>query len=61
MDAALDRAGDQTFFGLCEFGIAEGNDDTLTRQKFYIAIELHELHYLRALYRFRPKIHERNE
>jgi hypothetical protein len=30
MDAALDRAGDERFFGLRKFGIAEGNDDTLT-------------------------------
>jgi hypothetical protein len=31
MDTALDRAGDERFFGLREFGVAEGSDDALTR------------------------------
>jgi hypothetical protein len=31
MDTALDRAGDERFFGLREFGVAEGGDDSLTR------------------------------
>jgi len=42
MDAALDRAGDERFFGLREFGIAEGNDNSLTRQTITIAIGLNE-------------------
>ena len=29
MDAAFDRAGDEKFFGLREFGVAEGSDDAL--------------------------------
>ena len=31
MDAALNRAGDERFFGLREFGVAEGSDDALAR------------------------------
>ena len=58
MGAALNRAGDERFFGLWEFGIAKGNDDALTMQNIAIAIGLNEL---RALYRFGPKIYERNE
>jgi hypothetical protein len=31
MDTAFDRACDERFFGLREFGVAEGSDDALTR------------------------------
>jgi hypothetical protein len=31
MDTAFDRACDERFLGLREFGVAEGSDDALTR------------------------------
>ena len=61
MDASLDRAGDERFFGLWEFGVAEGSDDALARQTITIAIGMNELNELRAFYRFSPKIHARNK
>jgi hypothetical protein len=61
MDASLDRAGDERFFGLWEFGVAEGSDDALARQTITIAIGMNELKELRAFNRFCPKIHVRNK
>ena len=61
MDTALDRAGDERFFGLREFGVAEGSDDALTGEPIAIAIGMNELNKLRALDRFCPKIHVRNK
>jgi hypothetical protein len=46
MDTALDRAGDGGFFGLWEFGVAEGSDDALARQAIAIAIGMNELNEL---------------
>jgi hypothetical protein len=37
MDTALVGAGDERFFGLWEFGVAEGSDDVLARQHIAIA------------------------
>jgi hypothetical protein len=61
MDTAFDHAGNERFFGLRKFGVAEGNDDALTRQSVAIAIGVNELDEPRALYEFYPKIHERKE
>jgi hypothetical protein len=60
MDAAFDRAGDERFFGLREFGVAEGSDDALARQAIAITIGTNELNGLRALDRFSPKIYSCN-
>jgi hypothetical protein len=61
MDTAFDRACDERFFGLWEFGVAEGSDDALTRQTIAIAIGMNELKELRAFDGFSPKIHALNK
>ena len=57
MDAALDRAGNESFFGLWDSGIAKGGDDLLAREPFAIAIGMNELNEPRAADDFCSKKH----
>jgi hypothetical protein len=61
MDATLDGAGDEGFFGLGKFGVAEGGDNALTSQTIAITIGMNELNELGALDGFGSKIHARNK
>jgi hypothetical protein len=57
MDAALDRAGNESFFGLWDSGIAKGGDDLLAGEPFAIAIGMNELNEARAADDFCSKKH----
>jgi hypothetical protein len=57
MNAALDRAGNDSFFGLWDSGIAKGGDDLLAREPFAIAIGMNELNEARAADDFCSKKH----
>jgi hypothetical protein len=60
MDAALDRAGNESFFGLWDSGIAKGSDDLLARESFAITIGMNELNEARAFDEFCSKKHVLN-
>lgn len=60
MDAALDRAGNESLFGFWDSGIAKGRDELLAREPIAIAIGMNELNKAGAFDKFCSKKHVLN-
>ena len=60
MDAALDRAGNESLFGFWDGGIAKGGDELLAREPIAIAIGMNELNKAGAFDKFCSKKHMLN-
>ena len=60
MDAALDRAGNESLFGFWDSGIAKGGDELLAREPIAITIGMNELNKARSLDKFCSKKHVLN-
>ena len=61
MDAALDRAGNESLFGFWDGGIAKGGDELLARQTIAITIGMNELNKARTFDKFCSKKHMLNK